>query len=302
MTRVERTRVLLAFAAVYLIWGSTYAAIAIAVEDLPPFSMAALRWTLAGAALYAWLRLRGEPAPTLATWRRGGIGGAFLILGGNGLVCWAEARVDSGLAATLLAVTPLIVVLLEWLVYGGARPSPRTWVGLAAGLGGVAILVGPRASTELPAIAALLVAAASWAFGALHTRHAASAASGAMSSATQMIAGGLLLAGTGLALGEAPPAHVSLEAVLALAYLVIFGSIVGFGAYTYLARRVDPSAAATHSFVNPAIAVLLGWLVLGETLDATAAIGAALVVASVAAIVARPRPRVPALAPAMESQ
>ncbi|MCB9594769.1 MAG: EamA family transporter [Sandaracinaceae bacterium] len=292
--RLERWGVPVALAAVYLIWGSTFAAISVAVRELPPFSMAGLRWLVAGGALYAWLRLRGAPRPSAATWRHAGIGGALLILGGNGLVCWAEARVDSGLAATLLAVTPLLVIVFEWLAFGGERPPARTWAGVVAGLVGVGVLVGPRMSSELGAVAALGLAAVCWAFGALHARRAPRV--GPIGSATQMIAGGALLAVTGLATGEPLPTEVSVASWLALAYLAAFGSIVGFGAYLYLTTRVRPSTLATHSFVNPVIAVLLGWLLLGEPFDTRSMVGAALVVLSVAAIVTRPRPSVPALA------
>ncbi len=264
------------------------------MRELPPFGMAAARWTAAGLALYAWRHLRGEAAPTRTQWKHGLIGGAFLVLGGNGLVCWAEARVDSGLAATILAITPVLVVVLEWLAYRGARPTARTWAGVAAGVAGVAVLVGPRLSSEPAALAALLLAAACWAVGALHTRHAKAGGSGWMQSATQMIAGGALLGIGAVAVGEPLPRHVSLEAGLAVGYLAVFGSIVGFGAYLYLARTVRPSAVATHSFVNPAIAVLLGGVLLGESLDGSALVGAGLVVASVAAIVTRPRAAAPA--------
>ncbi|MBX3274019.1 MAG: EamA family transporter [Sandaracinaceae bacterium] len=288
-TRLCALAVPAAFAAVYSIWGSTYAAIAVAVEDLPPLTMAAARWTLAGGALYALSRARGAPAPGARAWRHGAIAGALLIALGNGLVCWAEARIDSGLAATLLAITPFLVVLLDWIALRGERPAPATWAALALGLVGVAILAGPSLSSDLGALAALSCAALAWAVGALYLRHRGGGAPGLMGSATQMIAGGVALALAGAAVGEPWPTSVSLEAGLAVGYLAVFGSIVGFGAFGYLARRVEPALLATHSFVNPVIAVMLGWLVLGERLDPRGAVGATLVVGAVALSVLRPR-------------
>lgn len=294
----EHAPVLAAFVAVYLIWGSTYGAIAIAVQQLPPFFLAATRWILAGSLLYGALRCRGVRSPTWLEWKRGFVAGAFLILGGNGLVCWAETTMDSGAVATLQAISPLSVVLIDWLFYGARRPRLRTWIGLVAGFGGVLILVGPTESAAYGAVFAVLLAGLCWALGALYVRYSPSPASVQMSSATQMIGGGVLLAMTSGALGESVPTEVSLGAGLALAYLVLFGSLIGFGAYVYLVRRVSAGAAATHAFVNPVIAVLLGWAALGETIDARALLAAGLIVVAVALIISRERgPRgVPAAA------
>jgi len=263
-----------AFAALYLVWGSTYLAIRIVVETLPPFLMAALRFIIAGGLLLGLLRLRGEPWPTRQQWRTAAVVGTLLLLGGNGLVSWAEQTVASGLASLILATTPLWFVVLEWLPPWRIRPARSTVLGLALGFGGVCFLVsaGPAAGEKAPewswmGVIVLLVACVSWASGSLVQRRAGWAASPGMNAAAQMIcgAGSLLIAGT--LTGEWARLHleaISLRSVVALIYLIVFGSWVGFGAYVWLLKHTTPTRLATYAYVNPVIAVILGALILDE--------------------------------------
>ncbi len=284
-----------AFAAIYLIWGSTYLGIAIALETLPPFLLAGVRFLAAGALLYGVARLRGAPAPPAAAWRAATLAGALLMLGGNGLVTWAEQTVSTGLAALLIATVSLWVVLFDWLLFRGPRPSGLVLTALALGLSGVAVLVAPGAtptSASWLGLLVLVVSAASWALGTLYARRAALPPSPLMSSALQMLAGGALLALLGSATGEwarLDLAAVSASSVLAVAYLTVFGSIVAFSAFVWLARNASAAAVATYAFVNPVVAVLLGWVVLGEALAPRTALAAALIVAAVVLVVASRR-------------
>ena len=292
MNRIgQRAPVLLAFGAVYFIWGTTFAAIAVAVSQIPPFMLAALRWIVAGVVLYGLLRCRGVQPPSAPQWGRALVSGAFLITLANGLVCWAETRMDSGPVATLQAVSPMLIVLMDWLVYGGERPQPRTLFGLVLGFVGVILLVGPTESGVSASVLAVLLAGACWAAGSLVSRHAPRPTSLPMSSAAQMIAGGALLAISSAAMSEPIPATVTAEAWLALLYLVVFGSLLAYGAYVYLVREVSPGALATHAFVNPVIAVAVGVGLLGESVGLRTLLAAGLIVVAVALIVGRPRGR-----------
>jgi len=291
-------RVVTAFAAIYLIWGSTYLAIRFAIETLPPLLMAGTRHLTAGVLLYLWARHRGAARPEGRHWKSAAAVGALLLLGGNGLVVWAETRVPSGLTALLVAMVPLWMVLLDWLWQGG-RPAARTVFGLACGFAGVVILVGPRgfggASHVDPlGAAALVVASLSWATGSLLSRRVALPASPFLATAMEMLAGGACLVVTGLALGEAGRvdlAAASARSWLALAYLVVLGSLVGFTAYVWLLRTVSASRASTYAYVNPVVAVLLGWALAGEPLSARTLLAAAMILPAVAVLsTARPRP------------
>lgn len=278
-----------ALGAVYLIWGSTYAAIAIAIESLPPFLMAGVRWTLAGAMLYVILRARGVATPSSAQWRQGWIAGALLFVGGNGLVCWAEQRVSSGTAAMALATVPLFTVVIGWLVYRERRPDRWTWIGLAFGVVGVGALFGSADQTDVAGAIAVLVAALCWAFGTLYVRHSTTPSSVFMASATHMLAGGAMMLAVGVLRGEVP-SNPSLEALGALAYLVAFGSLAGFGAYAWLIKRISSDALSTHAFVNPMVAVALGWLILDEAVTGHTLLASAAIVAAVALILRRRAP------------
>ena len=287
-----RARLLTAFAAVYLIWGSTYLAIRFAVETLPPLLMAGARFMIAGAILLLWARLQQRATPRRVDWRTGVVSGAFLLLGGNGAVVWAEQRVPSGIAALLVAVVPVWVVVLEWLRPGGRRPRVPVFAGLALGLFGLALLVGPEAlhgagRIDLAGAGVLMLGALSWAIGSLYTRGAPKALVGTIGSGTQMLAGGACLLVVGTLLGELPQldlAHASARSLLGFAYLISFGSLIGFTAYIYLLGHTTAAKAATYAYVNPVVAVLLGWAIASEPIDARTLVAAAVILAGVAVI------------------
>ncbi|MEX0894009.1 MAG: drug/metabolite exporter YedA [Gemmatimonadota bacterium] len=291
-TPPARWRLLAAFAAVYLIWGSTYLAIRIAIETLPPFLMAAVRFACAGLILYAWARLRGAPRPTPAAWRATGIIGGLLLLGGNGSVVWAEQTVPSGIAALMVAGVPLWMVLFDWLAPGGTRPAARTMVGLLLGLAGLAILVGPSALRGVGPVnpvgaAVLMIGSVSWAAGSIYARHARLPDRPLLTTGMQMLVGALLLAVASVLLGE--PANVawgsiSPRSALALLYLVVFGAIVAYSAYVWLLRNATAARVSTYAFVNPLVAVLLGWGFANEPLTPQTLAAAAVIVAGVALI------------------
>ena len=287
----SRARILAAFAAVYVVWGSTYLAIRIAIDTMPPFLMAGVRFLVAGGLLYAWTRSRGAPAPTRRQWITAAIVGGFLLLGGNGGVVWAEQRVSSGVAALLVATVPLWVVMLEWL-RGGTRPGLGTAAGVVLGLAGLAILVEPGSllgGGRIDTLGALVLVAASlsWSIGSLYSRRHKSGDTPLLGSATQMLMGGALLVVFSLATGDAMRldlAGVTLPSVLALLYLIAFGSLVGYTAYIWLLGVVSPSRVATYAYVNPVVAVFLGWLVLDEPVTSRVLLAAGVIVAAVALI------------------
>jgi len=281
-------RLIVAFAAVYIAWGSTYLAIRFAIETIPPLLMAAARHLAAGAMLYVALRATKVPNPNLRQWWGATIVGTFLLLGGNGLVVLAEQWVPSGITALLVGTTPFWMTMLAWLWQGEKRPGAWTITGLAVGFAGLYLLVNPTGATgeRVHAGGALLVFAATlcWTIGSLLSRKVAVPASPFMSSAMQMLTGGAILGLVGTAIGEIPRlnvAAISARSAIALAYLVVFGSIIGYSAYIYVLKHARPALASTYAYVNPIIAVLLGWLLAGEKMGVEAAIGGAAVVAAV---------------------
>ena len=288
-----RARLLAAFAAVYIVWGSTYLAIRFAVETLPPFMMAGARFILAGSMVLAWARLRERsPAPTRTDWRTGIISGALLLLGGNGAVVWAEQRVPSGIAALLVAIVPLWMVLIEWLRPGGRRPAVSVFAGVALGLVGLALLVGPESmrsdgSSDFVGALVLVLGSLSWAAGSLFTKWSPKASSGTIGAGTQMLAGGVLLLLFSLVMGEPARldlAHASTRSWLGFAYLVTFGSLIGFTAYLYLLSHTSAAKAATYAYVNPVVAVLLGWAIGHEAVTGRTILAAGVILAGVAII------------------
>lgn len=279
--------VVAAFAAVYVIWGSTYLAIRFAIETLPPFLMAGTRFLIAGALLHTWGRLRGDPAPSRAHLAPSLLLGALFLLVGNGGVVWAEQRIPSGLAALLVAVTPVWTVLFEW-AHGGGRPGLRTVTGLAAGLAGVGLLVAPTglagSRVDIGGAVGCLISSLSWSLGSVRSRTLRLPSSPAIASSLQMLAGGGLLLLVGLATGEAArldPASTSTRSVLAVVYLILFGSLVAFTAFTWLLRVSTPSRVATCAYVNPVVAVFLGWALAGERLGPRSLAAAAVIVVGV---------------------
>jgi len=289
-----RTRLLAAFAAVYVIWGSTYLAIRFAVETLPPLLMAGARFTIAGLLLLLWSRLvQHAERPSRTDWRTGLMCGALLLLGGNGAVVWAETRVPSGIAALLVAVVPLWMVLLDWLRPGGRRPAAPVFVGLALGLVGLGLLVGPDAlhggdgAVSTAGALVLMAGSLSWAVGSLLTKQAPRPTTSINGSGTQMFAGGLCLLAAGTLVGELTRldlGHVTPRSLLGFLYLVTFGSLVGFTAYFYLLSHTTAARASTYAYVNPVVAVLLGWAFAHEPITMRTMLAAAVILAGVAII------------------
>lgn len=299
MARPTPLLIAAAFAAIYVIWGSTYLAIHYAVADLPPLLMAGARWILAGAVLFAWRRAKGDGTPTLAHWRTAFIVGGLLIVGGNGLVSIAQQTVPSGLTALLVAVVPLWIALIEWVGPTRRRPTIRTATGIALGLVGIAVLVGPdalraargRGVVALAGSLLILLAAFLWANGSLYSRRAQRPASPLLMAGMQMLAGGVLLIVFGTLAGEWPRldlASVGAAAWWSVAFLVVFGSIVAYSAYVWLLQVVRPEIAATYAFVNPVVAVALGAWIAGEIVTWRVALVGALIVGAVALIVTAP--------------
>ena len=297
-------QILAAFAAIYLLWGSTYLFIRFGVETIPPFLMAGTRHLLAGSLLLAWVRLRTGEQPRASQWLPAAIVGTLLLVGGNGGVTWAEQRVPSGLAALLVATMPLWLVLLDWLRPGGVRPRLGATLGLLLGFGGVALLVGPSRlnGTHVDPLGAtvLVLAALSWAIGSLYSRHGKLATSPLLAAAMQSLCGGTLLFILGGVSGEwtrLDLAQVSLRSVLSLAYLVLFGSLLGFTAYIWLLRVTTPSRVSTYAYVNPVVAVLLGWAFAGEAITGRMIGATALIVGAVALVITQQHKPAPAKQP-----
>ncbi len=290
-THAQSTKILLAFAAVYIIWGSTYLGIRFAVESIPPFLMAGVRFGSAGAALYLWLRARGAPAPTLRQWRETAVIGALLIGGGNGAVSWAEQTVPSGLTALIIALTPLWFVAIEWM-RDAVRPTRMVVAGLVLGLAGMVALIDPTRiagpdQIDLVGAGVIVAGTIAWAAGSMYSRTAELPARPLLGTAMQMFTGGLLLLIVSLASGEAAafdPQTVTAASLSALGYLIVFGSLIAFTSYIWLLKAVAPSRVATYAYVNPVIAVFLGWLLAGEPMNARIALAAAIIVAGVALI------------------
>ena len=288
----ERARVAAAFAAVYVVWGSTYLAIRYAVTTMPPLLMAGSRFAISGAILFVWARARGAAKPTVAEWRTAAVTGLLLICIGNGSVAWAEQRVPSGLSALLVAVVPLWMVLLDWIRPGGSRPRLPVVAGVILGLIGLAVLVGRDAVTGHGGVDALgagvlVTASMSWAIGSVYNRHGARPDSAAMSTALQMLGGSVALLALGAALGEAHGldiSSISRASWIGWVYLITFGALVGFTAYVYLLRNVSPAKAATYAYVNPIVAVILGWAVAGERVTSRTVVAAAIILGGVALI------------------
>jgi drug/metabolite transporter (DMT)-like permease len=293
-----------ALAVVYLVWGSTFLAIRYAVRTLPPLLMAGARYSIAGGILYGFLRLKGARPPSRSQWLSALVVGALMIGLGNGLLTWSELVVPSGTAALLVAAMPLWMVLLDWLVFGGRRPRLPVGLGLVAGFAGVALLLGPSRGSggghaALLSGFAILVGTLGWAYGSLWSRGAAMADPPLLGTASHMLAGGLLLVAAGLALGEGGDLSVraaSTRSLLSFAYLIVLGSLVTYTTYMWLLRHAQASLVSTYAYVNPVVAVFLGWLLAGEAVTARTLVAATVIVGAVALIVTfrRAGPRPPA--------
>jgi drug/metabolite transporter (DMT)-like permease len=292
-----------AFSAIYLVWGSTFLAIRYAVETIPPYMMMSLRSIGGGLILLGLWRMRepGSAWPARGEWAAAAILGTLFFVTGHGLLAREEQYVPSGMAALCAATIPLFVPILTWIVPGGGRPSGRTTTALVAGFAGVTMLVAAQGSGGgLAAIdaALLLLMAFSWAAGTVATRHVPVPTSPLAAAALPLLAGGVGLAAVSLVSGEAGSFHagdVTGKSAAGLAYLVVMGTVVTFSAYMWLLRHVAPTRVATYAFVNPAVAVVLGWAVAGEHLSAGTLLATAVIIGAVAVAVSdRPRPQLEA--------
>ena len=260
--RDPRILIPLALFALYVIWGSTYLGIRYALESYPPFLLAGVRFLCAGMALYGVLRLRGMAPPTRLQWRNAGFTGLLLLGFGNGLVCFAEERVSSGIAAVAVASMPLFAALFSGMY--GEWPNRRESIGLAIGFAGVIVLnLGSSLSGSRFGAMALLVAAMCWAFGSAWSRRR-EMPPGPMNTAAQMLCASVALLTFGFASGEHLPAHPTTRATLAVVYLAVFGSLIAFSAYLYVLKHARPALSTSYAYVNPPVAVLFGLLLAGE--------------------------------------
>lgn len=272
----------LALLTVYVIWGSTYLGIRYALVSFPPFALAAVRFFAAGVVMYAWLRLRGAPAPTKLQWRNAAITGVLLLAFGNGMVCFAEQSVASGVAAVAIASEPLFVALVlmayrEW-------PTRIEVLGLIIGFTGVVLLNSGGDLRASPwAAIALLIATACWAFGSIWSRRQ-DMPKGPMNVAAQMLCASVALTVIAWISGERLPAHPQVSSIIAIAYLAVFGSIIAFSAYLFLLRSVRPALSASYAYVNPPVAVLIGVLIAGEHVGVPELVGMAVILIGVAII------------------
>ncbi|TKI56996.1 multidrug transporter [Brevibacillus antibioticus] len=284
--------VTIALLAVYLFWGGTYLGMKIAIESMPPFIMAGARFFLAGSILFLIGRWKGAELPSAAEWRGAGIVGALLLLGGNGVVAWAQLKVPSAIASLLIATVPVWILVFNW--FGGSKQKPTAGVlgGILFGLAGIAVLVVHPGGTgnqgiDTIGIVALLFASICWSVGSLYSRYAKLPASPVMATALQMIIGGILLGIASLFLDDWTRLHITeitLRSWIAFGYLVGFGSIVAYTAYIWLLKNAEPALVSTYAYVNPIVAVFLGWLIADEQLTSQTLIAAVMIIAAVAII------------------
>ncbi len=285
-------KTLLAFGIIYFVWGSTFLAIRVGVAEVPPFLLASMRFLAAGLALYGWMLARGERSPSWREWQSATLLAALIFVGDYGLLFWAERRVPSGVAAVMMATIPLFMALAEILLLRTQKLTARLAVALLAGLGGVIVLVSPAmklggAPIDRVGAIALIAGAMSWSVASALARKLPLPSSKAMSSGTQMLAGGVLLGMVSGVLGEwrgFHPMDVSRGAWFALLYLVVAGSIIGFTAYVWLLHHESPTKVGTYAYVNPVVAVLVGYLLGGEALGLRTLLGTAFVLSSVVVI------------------
>ncbi len=288
----NRTRIFLAFAAVYVLWGSTYLFIKYAIETIPPFTLGAARFVVSGGLLYALARWRGAPGPTAFELRLAGITGVLMLGLGNGGVMLAEKTVPSGIVALIVSSVPIWVVLLDWLRPTGTRPRKTMFAGLALGLVGMVILIGPKAIVgeghidETGAVI-LLVGSISWSIGTLMTRSAHRPGSPLVFAALQMLAASAAMLVMSLISGDGRQfswSGLTPLSMFSFWYLVIAGSIIGYTAYVYLLGVVSAAKASTYAYVNPIIAVVLGWLFASEPLGVRMIVAAGVTLGGVAII------------------
>ncbi len=285
-----KTKIWVALLALYIVWGSTYLAIRFAVETIPPFLSAGLRFLISGIILVAWRRAAGEALPTKSQWRAAAIIGNLLLLGGNGLVSWAEQTIPSGIAALIIGSVPLFLVVAEALRPGGAKPNWQAILGLVVGFGGIYILVGPSefSSGGLQlnpfGVGALLTACVLWALGSIYSKTADLPKSSLMTSGAQMLMGSIglfLVSGVTGEWAGFDPAGITTRSLMGLVYLILVGSLIGFVSYGWLLQNAPISLVATYAYVNPVVAVLLGNWLGAEPLESRIWLAAAIIIGSV---------------------
>lgn len=289
--RATRGQIIAAFASIYTVWGSTYLAIRYAVETMPPFVMGGTRFLISGVLLYVWSRSRGATRPTWRQWRNATIAGGFLLLGGNGGVVWAEQTVPSGMTALLVSILPFWLVIIEWARPPRRRPSAAVLVGLVVGFLGLVVLIGPgdigANGVSLLGAIVLILASLSWAIGSFWSRDADMPESGLLTTGMEMLGGGALLFLAGVVVGELSGFDVnaiSTASWVGWVYLIVFGSLIGFTSYIWLLDKVSPAQIGTYAYVNPVVAVILGWAIAGETFSLRTGIAAVIVICAVALI------------------
>ena len=289
-------RIIIAFAAIYLIWGTTYLAMRVAVETIPPFTVGASRFLVAGGLTLLFLRLRGVPNPNLKQWKNSAIIGCLLMVGGNGLVMWAVQEIPSGIAALVVATMPLWMTLFDWLFYKGPRPTTRIVIGFSMGFFGIVVLLRPdqvingQFDLHLPSMIALFMAPIFWSIGSLQSRRIDLPRNVFMATALESIGGGLVM--VLLCIGMKEPtrieiAEISMRSILATMYLAFFGSLLALTAYSWLLKQVSVARVSTYTFVNPVIAMILGWLILKETVTWQTSVAVLLIVFAVVLIVTK---------------
>jgi drug/metabolite transporter (DMT)-like permease len=291
------TLVLLSFALVYIVWGSTYYAIRVGVESFPPYLMAGLRHLVVGLFFYPTFRIATREKPTLAQWRTAFITGCLLLMVGNGTVSWAEKSVPSGIAALLVATVSLWMVLVDWLRPRGLRPAPRVIAGFLLGFAGMALLVGPKHLGNSDRVdplgaCALIGASLAWAVGSIYSRHHPLPRSPLLGTGMQTLSGGTVLCLFAGATGETRHFHfadVTLRSWLALLYLIVFGSALGFSAYVYILKHSTAARVATYAFVNPVVALFLGWFLAGESLSLRTLLASFIILTAVLLVITVPR-------------
>ncbi len=298
LAHVSRTKLIAAFAAIYVIWGSTYLAILMAIQTLPPLLMAGARFLVAGLILLAWAWRTAPETPTTRQFRNAAVIGLLLLVGGNGAVVLAERLVPSGLAALLVAFLPVWMVLFEWARPGGTEPSRSVVIGLILGLIGLAVLIGPAVlhpdavgtannGIRIAGVVMLMFGEISWAAGSILARQMDLPRSAALATAIEMLAAGVVFLIVSVLTHEPEffdISRVSARSVAGLIYLITFGSIVAFSAYIWLLKVSTPAKVATYAYVNPVVALFLGWAFAGERLTPRTAIASAIVIAAVAVI------------------
>ncbi len=288
----SRAKLIIMFAAVYVLWGSTYLAIRFAIATLPPLFMAGTRHLIAGLILYPLARLQSKEHPTSANWLAAALMGALLLLGGNGGVSWSEQIVPSGVAALLVASVSLWMVIIEWLRPGGTRPTRRIIMGLVLGFCGLVLLAGPSklGSGRVNPIGAtvLVLASLSWATGSVSAKHLKLPRSPLLVTGMQSLVGGVLLILVSILFGRGASVRlttVSTGSLLALGYLIIFGSLLGLSAYNWLLHHASPARVATYAYVNPIVAMLLGWAFAGEAVTLRTLLAAAVIIVGVVLVI-----------------